>query len=39
MEYEAPAVAAVTEVGDPLIGFLPSCCPPNPQWSDEADTS
>jgi hypothetical protein len=33
MQYEAPAVAAVTEVSQPLIGFIGSG--PNPTWNDE----
>ena len=37
MEYEAPAVTSVTEVGEPLIGVTGS--PINPQWNDEADVS
>ena len=35
MEYEAPAVTAVTEVGEPLIGITGSVGA-NPQWNDEA---
>lgn len=37
MTYEAPAVVAVTDVTDPLIGFIGSAT--NPQWNDEADAS
>jgi hypothetical protein len=37
MPYEAPAVTAVTEVCEPLIGLVTSVA--NPQWSDEADAS
>ena len=33
MEYEAPAVTAVTEVGEPLIGVIGSVV--NPQWTEE----
>ncbi len=38
MDYEAPSVTAVTEVGTPLIGTIPSA-PINPQWNDEVDAS
>lgn len=38
MEYEAPAVTAMTEVGEPLIGAMPSGFN-NPQWNEEADAS
>ncbi len=34
MEYEAPAVTSVTEVGKPLIGIVSSGYE-NPQWNDE----
>jgi hypothetical protein len=37
MEYEAPAVTSVSEVGEPLIGSVSSI--PNPQWSDGIDAS
>lgn len=36
MEYEAPAVTAVTEVDTPLIG-APNSMTGNPQWNDEPD--
>ena len=32
-----PKFTSVTEVGEPLIGFIPSVT--NPQWHDEADAS
>jgi hypothetical protein len=35
MKYEPPAVTAVTEVCEPLIGTVTSV--PNPQWSDEPE--
>ncbi len=35
MEYEAPAVACITEVGAPLIGLIGSGI--NPQWNEEAE--
>lgn len=37
MEYEAPAVTSVTEVGEPLIGIVGSVGV-NPQWNDAADS-
>ena len=37
MDYEAPAVTAVTEVGEPLIGQMGSVVF-NPQWT-EGDES
>ena len=37
MDYEAPAVTAVSEIGEPLIGAPNSV--PNPQWRDETDAS
>lgn len=36
--YEAPAVAAVTEVGAPLIGVIGSVTA-NPRWNDETEVS
>jgi hypothetical protein len=38
MKYEAPAVTAITEVGEPLIGVVVGSVT-NPQWNDEADAS
>ena len=38
MDYEAPAVTTVTEVGEPLIGMSGSVVH-NPQWNDEPDAS
>jgi hypothetical protein len=38
MDYEAPAVAAITRVGEPLIGTTGSVTP-NPQWGDEPTAS
>ena len=37
MDYEAPAVTSVSEIGEPLIGAVISVA--NPQWSDETDAS
>jgi hypothetical protein len=39
MQYEAPAVIAVADVNEPLIGFIGSGTPTNPQWNEEADES
>ncbi len=39
MDYEAPAVTSVTEVGEPLIGLTGSDGGFNPQWNDEAEAS
>jgi hypothetical protein len=38
MEYEAPAVTGVTEVGEPLIGSVSSVAT-NPRWNDGEDQS
>lgn len=37
MEYEAPAVTAVTDVCEPLIGSVTSVV--NPQWSDDTEVA
>jgi hypothetical protein len=37
MKYEAPAVTAVTEVCEPLIGVVTSVV--NPQWNDETEAA
>ncbi len=37
MKYEAPAVTAITEVDEPLVGLVVSTI--NPQWKDEQDQS
>jgi hypothetical protein len=38
MEYEAPAVTGVTQVGEPLIGNITSVAV-NPRWNEDQNDS